>query len=123
MQKEGNIEVLMSAVLHATSLENITQFYLAIGGRQTDGSENEFAIVNQPGVEFIILQAPMRIASQIVIENPPAVRSATPCKSILEMSLIDDVLQFIAEFGGKPAPGAKTWKFQQFLVQDIVDPE
>lgn len=115
--------MLRGAVLYAKSLENLTQFYLGIGGRQTDGSAGEFAVIANSGTELIILQVPNKIASQIVIENPPAMRSATPMKPILEATSIDEVLEVLPHLGGRPVPGANIWKFRQYLVQDIVDPE
>lgn len=115
--------MLKGAVLYAKNLDKLTQFYLAIGGQQTDGNEGEFAVIASSETELIILQAPQEIASQIVIESPPAIRGATPLKPILEVSSVDDVLRSLSDFGGRPVPGAKLWKFRQHFVQDIVDPE
>lgn len=116
-------KMLKGAVLYAKSLENLTQFYLQIGGQITDERKGEFSAITNRGSELIILQAPSEIASQIVINDPPAIRSAAPLKPILETSSIEDTLHEILKFGGRPVPGAKLWKFRQYLVQDIVDPE
>lgn len=115
--------MLKGAVLYAKSLENLAQFYLHIGGQITDERTGEFSVIANGGTELIILQAPSEIASQIVISDPPAIRSATPLKPILETSSIEDVLHELSKFGGRPVPGAEIWKFRQYLVQDIVDPE
>ncbi|MEM8731507.1 MAG: hypothetical protein AAGF79_16475 [Pseudomonadota bacterium] len=115
--------MLKGAVLYAKNLEKLTQFYLAIGGKQTDGVAGEFAVMANSDAELILLQTPEGIASQIVIEDPPAMRSATPLKPILNVSSIDDVLAGLSELGGRPVPGSKPWKFRQYLVQDIIDPE
>jgi len=115
--------MLKGAVLYAKNLDTLTQFYCEIGGKQVDGSEGEFAIIAGSETEFIILQAPMEIASQIVIEDPPAVRAGTPLKPIFQVSSIAEILQTLSEFEARPVPDAKPWKFRQYLVQDIVDPE
>ncbi|WP_420334919.1 hypothetical protein [Roseibium sp.] len=115
--------MLKGAVLYAKNLENLTQFYLQIGGQITDEGKGEFSAISNGGTELIILQTPSEVASQIVIDDPPAIRSATPLKPILETSSIEDVLHDIFKFGGRPVPGAKRWKFRKYLVQDIVDPE
>ncbi|MEM9795297.1 MAG: hypothetical protein AAF919_02340 [Pseudomonadota bacterium] len=116
--------MLKGAVLYAKSLKKLRQFYLAIGGRQTDDSDDEYvAIATASGAELIILQVPEEIAQQIVIETPPAIRGATPLKPIIEVSSIDDALKAVAQFDGRPVPGAQRWTFRDYAVQDIVDPE
>lgn len=115
--------MLKGAVLYAKNLDRLTEFYLAIGGQQTDGTKGEFTVIASSKTDFILLQTPTEIASQIVIEDPPSVRSTTPLKPIFQTPSIDGVLKIISEIGGRPVPGAKPWKFRQYLVQDIVDPE
>lgn len=115
--------MLKGAVLYAKDLERLIEFYIAIGGQRTDGKEGEFAVVTSSETEFILLQVPKEIAAQIVIDEPPSVRSATPVKPIFETLSIDSVLQILPTFGGRPVPGAKPWKFRHYMVQDVVDPE
>jgi len=115
--------MLKGAVLYAKNLERLKAFYLAIGGKLTDGAEGEFATISNDVTELIILQAPQNIASQIEIEDPPVVRMVTPLKPILSTSSIGNVLEKLQEIGGRPVPGSKQWKFRQYLVQDIVDAE
>ena len=115
--------MIKGAVLYAKNLHNLTQFYLGLGGRKTDGDDGEFTVISGAGTEFVILQAPSAIASQIVIEDPPAMRADTPIKPIFEVGSIDDALKSLPEYGARPVPGAVPWTFKQFLVQDIIDPE
>ena len=115
--------MLKAAVLYAKDLEKLKAFYLAIGGNLTDSIDGEFAAISNGETELVILQAPQDIASQIVIEDPPAVRSATPLKPIVGTTSIADVLENLPGIGGRPVPGMKQWKFRQYIVQDIVDAE
>ncbi|WP_171098188.1 MULTISPECIES: hypothetical protein [unclassified Ruegeria] len=115
--------MLKGAVLYAKDLKKLRAFYLAIGGKQTDGIDGEFAAISNADTELIILQVPQTIAPQIVIEDPPVVRSGTPMKPIISTISIADVLEILPEIGGRPVPDMKQWKFRQNLVQDIVDPE
>ena len=115
--------MLKGAVLYAKNLDNLVEFYLLIGGQKIDGVKAEFAVIANSGTELIIIQTPKEIAAQIVIEDPPMVRSETPLKPIFEVSSIADVLKAVTKFGSRPAPGAKPWAFRQYLVQDIIDPE
>ena len=115
--------MLKGAVLYAKDLIRLTKFYVAIGGEKTEGNDGEFAVVTSSGSELILLQAPTKIASQIVIQEPPTIRSTTPFKPIIETPSIDDIVLTLLEMGGRPVPDAKPWKFRHYLVQDIVDPE
>ncbi|MGX9353715.1 hypothetical protein ACS3SW_00725 [Roseobacteraceae bacterium S113] len=47
----------MGDILYATNLENWTPYYLALGGRLSDGFENEWALVNWSGIEVLVLRA------------------------------------------------------------------
>ncbi|MEP6018530.1 MAG: hypothetical protein ABJ251_08610 [Paracoccaceae bacterium] len=116
-------EMLKGAVLYAKDLDKLKAFYLGIGGNLTDGIDGEFAAISNADTELIILQAPQKIASQIVIEDPPVVRSATPLKPIFSATSIADVLDKLPGIGGRTVPGSKQWKFRQYFVQDIVDAE
>ncbi len=115
--------MLKGAVLYAKNLEKLSSFYVGIGGKQTDGADGEFAAIATSDAELIILQTPEQIASQIVIENPPAVRTATPLKPIVNVTSIEEVVQNLPELGGMIVPGSSQWQFRSNLVQDIVDPE
>ena len=115
--------MLKGVVLYAKDLEKLKAFYLAVGGEQTDGVDGEYASFSNADAEFIILQAPQKIASQIVIEDPPVARSTTPLKPILMTSSIGNVLEKLQEIGGGLPPDSKLWKFREYLVQDIVDAE
>ncbi|NOD62136.1 MULTISPECIES: hypothetical protein [unclassified Ruegeria] len=115
--------MLKGAVLYAKDLEKLKAFYLAIGGRLTDGIDGEFAAISNADTELVILQAPQKIAAQIPIEDPPVVRSATPLKPIVCITSIADVLEKLPRVGGRPVLGSKQWKFRQCFVQDIVDAE
>ncbi len=115
--------MLKGAVLYAKDLETLTHFYLGIGGERTGGEDGEFCIIASAETELIILQAPAHIASGIVIETPPVARSTTPIKPVFEVPSIDAILENLDDLGGAKLSGAKPWKFRQYVVQDIVDPE
>lgn len=115
--------MLKGAVLYAKSLECLTKFYTALGGQLIESSDGEFAIVGHKEAELIILQTPEEIASQIVIERPPIVRSTTPIKPIFQVSSLPSALNTLSDCGGATLPGANQSMFRQHLVQDIVDPE
>ncbi|MGH1464719.1 MAG: VOC family protein [Cognatishimia sp.] len=115
--------MIKGAVLYAKTLENLRRFYLGLGGRLIEGVDGEFAAIATSDAELIILQTPERIASQIVIETPPEIRTAMPVKPIVNVASIEEVLQNLPDLGGMIVPGSSQWRFRQYLVQDIVDPE
>lgn len=115
--------MLKGAVLYAKNLEELSSFYIGIGGRQTEVADGEFVAIANSDAELIILQTPEQIASQIVIETPPTVRAATPVKPIVGVTSIDEVLKELPNLGGMIVPGSSRWQFRDYLVQDIVDPE
>ncbi len=115
--------MLRGAVLYAKDLNDLTEFYTVLGGEVVEASEGEFAVLSYGETELTIVQAPERIASQIVIKKPPVARSETPLKPVFQVSSLEVSLNALTNCGGITPSGALQWTFRSNTIQDIVDPE
>ena len=115
--------MLSGAVLYAKDLDQLTKFYVALGGQIVDREDGEFSIIGGHETELTIVQAPPHIAAGIVIEEPPVPRSETPLKPVIHVRSLKDAAQALSACGGRIQPGSGQWVFRNMLIQDVVDPE
>lgn len=115
--------MLSGAVLYAKDLEPLAAFYVALGGALVDMEEGEFAVIGHPDNALTIVQAPEKIASQIVLEKPPVPRSETPFKPVVSVHSLEEATRALAAHGGRTHPDSMQWTFRNSLIQDIIDPE
>jgi len=115
--------MLKGAVLYAKDLTKLRDFYLALGGKVTDGDGGDYVVITSQVADLIVLQTPEHISSQIEISKPPKVRSGTPVKPIIEVLSMNQARKVVDAAGGSVLSGADQWEFRGNLVQDIVDPE
>lgn len=115
--------MLKGAVLYAKNLEDLVAFYVGLGGQILDQRPGEYGIIGYEDGELSIVQSPDRIASQIVVDQPPTPRAMNPLKPVFSVSSLNDCLNAISLNGGLTLPGSNTWEFRGNRIQDVVDPE
>ena len=75
------------------------------------------------GVELVIHAIPRRIAAQITITRPPALREQTPIKPAFLVADLDAVRAAATATGGFLKPAEAAWRIRGMVVLDGWDPE
>jgi predicted enzyme related to lactoylglutathione lyase len=112
---------LIGAVLYATDLGRLVDFYSSVAGIEPQVIEKGYAILASGPSQFVIVRIPKRIADTIDVTTPPEVREDTPLKLVFGVENITHARDRVAELGG--AMKEHEWQFNGAKVCDGHDPE
>jgi predicted enzyme related to lactoylglutathione lyase len=112
-----------SAVIFAKDVAKLTRFYMEVAEMAEVSKDKDHAVLDEEGFQLVIHGIPKKIAAQIHIAEPPAVREDTPIKICLPVSTIDFARVKANELGGKVWPKSKEWEARGFRACDGFDPE
>ena len=112
-----------AVIIFAKSLKKVSAFYRQTLGLAVAEEASSHVLLQGLGIELVIHAIPRKIAAQITITTPPAVREATPIKPAFLVADLEAVRAAAIATGGflKPADGA--WHIRGALVLDGWDPE
>ena len=112
-----------AAVLYAKDLRRVCAFYASVFGLTVDHADDEYAILESPMFQLVVLAIPLSIAASIEIADPPRRREDTPIKLVFFVPSISAARSDVAYFGGELNALAREWEFQGHRVCDGHDPE
>jgi predicted enzyme related to lactoylglutathione lyase len=114
---------LIGAVLYATDLGRLVDFYSSVAGIEPQVIEKGYAILASGPSQFVIVRIPKRIADTIDVTTPPEVREDTPLKLVFGVENITHARDRVAELGGAMNAVEHEWQFNGAKVCDGHDPE
>jgi predicted enzyme related to lactoylglutathione lyase len=112
-----------AAVLYAKDHNRVCAFYAGVLGLTVDHADEEYAVLESPLFQLVILAVPTSIAASIEIADPPHRREDTPIKLVFFVPSISAARSAAAHLGGELNPAAREWDFQGQRVCDGHDPE
>jgi predicted enzyme related to lactoylglutathione lyase len=112
-----------AAVLYVKDLKRVCAFYAGVLGLTIDHADDEYAVLESPMFQLVILAVPPSIAASIEIADPPRRREDTPIKLVFFVPSISAARSAAERLGGKLNPAASEWQFQGHRICDGYDPE
>ena len=110
-------------VLYAKNLVSMQAFYQGVFLLTVETAAADHVVLASPACQLILVEVPAAIASTIHIADPPARRSETPFKLVLEVESIAAARNAALGWGGRVDPVEREWTFQGRRVCDGHDPE
>ena len=110
-------------VLYAKNLVSMQAFYQGVFLLKVETAAADHVVLASPACQLILVEVPAAIASTIHIADPPARRSETPFKLVLEVESIAAARNAALGWGGRVDPVEREWTFQGRRVCDDHDPE
>ena len=110
-------------VLYACQLDRVAAFYAVVMGLGETQRAQDFVVLERDAFQLVVVAVPPRLASRIVIADPPQRRTDTPIKPMFVVRGIEALRGAVAELGGVLDPAEKAWRFGCWRVLDGHDPE
>jgi len=110
-------------VLFAKNKKRVSTFYQETLGLRAEESESSHDLLRGDTYEIVVHSIPRRIASGIVITQPPTPREHGAIKPTFVVRSLEDVRNAAARTGGYLKPASEVWRFRGCVVLDGWDPE
>jgi len=110
-------------LIYAKDLEKVTTFYRRVLELEAIDAQDGFIVLAAQGMEVTIVRIPDERAAAVVIDEPPALREATPIKPIFGVANLIDTRRVAQRYGGGVLDADQEWEFRGRRVCDGWDPE
>ena len=110
-------------VVFAKNKKRVSAFYQQALGLVVEESGTSHDLLRGHGYELVIHTIPRKIASGIVIADPPAPREETPLKPTFVVGSLAAVRRAVEATGGYLKPESGAWRIRGHVVLDGWDPE
>lgn len=110
-------------VVYACDTPRVAGFYARVAGLVEVQRDPGFVVLEHAAFQLVVVAVPPRLASRIVIADPPHRRSDTPIKPVFVVGDIEALRAAVTERGGQLDPQAAAWRFGDWHVLDGQDPE
>src|ERR1044071_5339245 len=110
-------------VLFAKNKKRVSAFYRATLGLEAVESETSHDLLRGSTYEIVVHSIPRKIAANIEITDPPAVRDRAVIKPTFVVKSLEQVPEAAQKTGGSLKPAAEAWRFRGCVVLDGTDPE
>jgi predicted enzyme related to lactoylglutathione lyase len=110
-------------VLYAKDLGRLRDFYVAVLGLQAHDATPSRIALQAGAYQLTLIAIPARLASDIIIKTPPALREETPIKLVFRVPTLAEALAQVAAWGGVVLPDDTHWRDGEEVVADVGDPE
>jgi predicted enzyme related to lactoylglutathione lyase len=111
------------AVLYAKSLQRLRDFYQHALGFAVKSASHDHAVLASAALDLVIVAMPEAIASSVMIDVPPQLRTEVPTKLVFATSSIGAARAAARAHGGDVLPPEKEWEYDGHRVCDGNDPE
>lgn len=115
--------ILNSVVIFAKDIQRTSAFYQSVLAMSVVEKASSHEVITNDSLELVIHGIPKKIANDIVIEDPPILRSATAMKPAFVVDSLNRVKQASKDNGGGVNPDSKIWNIRGARVLDGWDPE
>ncbi len=112
-----------SAVLYVKNLDRVQTFYREVFDLQLMHTEDDHVILESSIFQLVILRIPSALASSVIIESPPKLRTQTPIKLVFFVPSLSIARDKALANGGNLKSPEHEWEFQGCRVCDGYDPE
>lgn len=111
------------AVLFAKDVERVARFYERLAALTVQHRERDLIVLESPSFQLVIHGIPSKIATSIVIGDPPTPRVDLPVKLILPVASLVAAREAAASLGGGLHSDRKAFEARGFRACDGFDPE
>lgn len=111
------------AVIFAKDIRRVAAFYEHLCALAVVDAHSDHIVLESGTVQLVIHGIPPRIAQDIHITQPPAVREETPIKLFFPVASLAEARALAAQWGGQLLPAGKEWEARGFRACDGHDPE
>lgn len=112
-----------AAVLYATDISKVGNFYAKVAGLQVTHEEPDHVVLESGVFQLVVVAVPRRLASSIQITEPPQRRENTAVKLAFPVASITTARQLAQSHGGQLNQPEHEWLFHGLRVCDGQDPE
>lgn len=111
------------AVIFAKDIRRVAAFYEHLCALAVVDAHSDHIVLESGAVQLVIHGIPLRIAQDIHITQPPAVREETPIKLFFPVASLAEARALAAQWGGQLLPVGREWEARGFRACDGHDPE
>jgi len=111
------------AVVYASDLARLIDFYAGVAALTTVRRETEFAQLRAGDFELVLHQIPEHIAATFELADPPQRREDSAIKLVFAVPSIASARARAASLGGGVDAPDREWRFDGWTVCDDHDPE
>jgi len=111
------------AVIFAKDIRRVAAFYEHLCALAVVDAHSDHIVLESGAVQLVIHGIPLRIAQDIHITQPPAVREETPIKLFFPVASLAEARALAAQWGGQLLPAGREWEARGFRACDGHDPE
>jgi len=110
-------------VIYAKDIERLGRFYSELADLPIVQRERDFAVLESPACQLVVVAMPADIARGIVIAAPPVRRENTAIKPCFAVTELAAARQAADRLGGGLDDMKREWVFRGYRVCDGYDPE
>jgi predicted enzyme related to lactoylglutathione lyase len=114
---------LAGLVIFAKDIQRVAAFYEGVAGLAVAQSARDHVVLRSATLELVVHGIPARIAREIVIDTPPALREDSAWKPFFPVASLARAREQAQALGGGLQAASREWTARGFRACDGHDPE